>query len=420
MTSGLRFTGLGLFQGDTILSTTIVIVLVEVLSYLCIARLQVYQKFGIRNMSEENAEDPYQQEEDSIICRICLEEELCRSAVIAPCSCAGGSKFVHRACLDQWRTTREDRAFSRCTECLADYQLIPRPEYEEPEMRNRRRRKYIILMVRDIGGMFFLTQAIIIGIAFLVYAGDNHAKHLITQAHMLNYPRCFYYLTGLVITASIAGILGTVTMCLMGANNNGFNNVDCAYCFYGCGDSCSGCTCEGCTAGSCECGEAGPAVIVILGAFAVVGAIMIVVAGVMFVQQAMKNHASVLYKRGLAQEFVVADLDAPDGGISTLPPVTADESDMISISNGRGNCSDSVCDDRASAIPPSSSSLSHVYSSLASTSHGMDREEQGVSLVTMPGTQASAPPLVDSDSLNPSAPLLTLAQRQELARRGLI
>ena len=132
-------------------------------------------------------------EEELYTCRICLDDELQRCDVIAPCSCAGSSKWVHRACLDQWRTTREDRAFSRCTECLKDYELIPRPEYEAPWMQTKRRRKYIALLVRDIGGMFILTQAIIMGIAFLVYVCDSHEKHLITQAHMLSYPRVFYY-----------------------------------------------------------------------------------------------------------------------------------------------------------------------------------------------------------------------------------
>lgn len=357
-------------------------------------------------------------EEEEYTCRICLEDELPRSALIAPCSCAGSSKWVHRECLDRWRTTREDRAFSRCTECLTDYTLIPRPEFEEPEMKNRRRRKYFLLLIRDIGGMFLFTQAIIVGVAFMVFAGDNHEKNLINQSGLQNYPRCFYYLAGLVITAAIVGVIGCIYLCVMGTNDNNGCTVggsDCAYCCYGCGDTCSGCTCEGCTAGSCECGEAGPAIIILLGALAVIGAIIIVVAGVMFVQQALKNHASVLYKRGLATEFVVADLDAPDGGLSALPPVITDNDEIINDSSGGGGGSDFQ-------TMPSVQMHTIVYSSLASSrTSGMDREEQGVPLVSPSGSsgaEASAPPLDDSSV--PSAPLLSLAQRQELASRGLI
>lgn len=372
-------------------------------------------------------------------CRICLDDELRRCDVIAPCSCAGSSKWVHRACLDQWRTTREDRAFSRCTECLTDYELIPRPEYEAPEMQTKRRRKYIALMVRDIGGMFALTQAVIIAMAFLVYACDSHEKHLITQAHMLAYPRLFYYLTGLIISSAVAGIIGTIVMCIMSTTGNDGvcctnSTGDCAYLCYGCGD-CSGCSCEGaqCAAGACECGEAGPFVLIILGAFAVIGAIMIVVAGVMFIQQVVKTHASVLYKRGLAQEFVVADLDAADKGLSALPPVEVDGEE--------GGTSDP--DDGGHSLRQTVE-LSHVYSSLSTTTStrgGAADLETGMTIIRDSDDLSASPhdlerdPLVvtptappsgswsdsiDSHHMLPSAPELSLAQRQELASRGLL
>ena len=57
-------------------------------------------------------------------CRICLDDECTREDVIAPCACKGSAQWVHRNCLNQWRATREDRAFSRCTECLQDFKLI--------------------------------------------------------------------------------------------------------------------------------------------------------------------------------------------------------------------------------------------------------------------------------------------------------
>jgi len=42
-------------------------------------------------------------------CRICLEDEVDRKLVIAPCACAGSQKWVHRVCLNKWRSTREDK-----------------------------------------------------------------------------------------------------------------------------------------------------------------------------------------------------------------------------------------------------------------------------------------------------------------------
>ena len=80
--------------------------------------------------------------DDQITCRICLEDELDRNDVIAPCSCSGGSKWVHRESLDMWRTTKQDRAFSRCTECLQDFRLIPIHEDDDEDAAKRRKWKY--------------------------------------------------------------------------------------------------------------------------------------------------------------------------------------------------------------------------------------------------------------------------------------
>ena len=59
-----------------------------------------------------------------VICRICLEEEtdISNNSLVAPCRCAGNSKYVHRECLDQWRAT-SPRAFSQCAECNFKYIL---------------------------------------------------------------------------------------------------------------------------------------------------------------------------------------------------------------------------------------------------------------------------------------------------------
>lgn len=56
-------------------------------------------------------------------CRICFETETADSQdpsnpLICPCMCSGSSKYVHRQCLSQWRTTnhRAD-AFYQCEVC---------------------------------------------------------------------------------------------------------------------------------------------------------------------------------------------------------------------------------------------------------------------------------------------------------------
>ena len=39
-------------------------------------------------------------------CRICLDNE--GDDLIAPCNCKGTQKYVHRSCLDNWRSTKID------------------------------------------------------------------------------------------------------------------------------------------------------------------------------------------------------------------------------------------------------------------------------------------------------------------------
>ena len=57
----------------------------------------------------------------NIICRICLEESLIEN-VIYPCKCSGTSKYVHKTCLEEWRTVSSNRtALTECFECKYKY-----------------------------------------------------------------------------------------------------------------------------------------------------------------------------------------------------------------------------------------------------------------------------------------------------------
>jgi hypothetical protein len=100
-------------------------------------------------------------------CRICLDDDI-RDNLIAPCACSGSSKWVHRECLDRWRTMNEDRAFARCTECLTDYTLISVCE-DTAEVRARREKSYYLHVFRDFGLMFLLSQGVIALFSMITY-----------------------------------------------------------------------------------------------------------------------------------------------------------------------------------------------------------------------------------------------------------
>lgn len=236
-------------------------------------------------------------------CRICLEDTE-RKDLIAPCSCSGSSKWVHRRCLDQWRTTREDRAFTRCTECLDSYTLIN--INDNAEARARRKTKYYWALVKDFGGAFVLTQSVIIISALFIY-GCDWKQHFIENFHAKDHPKLFYYGMGLLLDLAILGMFAFFS----GSGNNCNDNGSCGnvYCF-------------DCNIGNCDCGEAAIVIVfVIIVAFILLGLVALVVGGVAFTQRVVQRHAHILQKRELAQDIIVADLadDAIDLESPALP-----------------------------------------------------------------------------------------------------
>lgn len=54
-------------------------------------------------------------------CRICLEDDDLEN-LIYPCMCNGSSKYVHKYCLNQWRTiSSNSEALNKCFECNYTY-----------------------------------------------------------------------------------------------------------------------------------------------------------------------------------------------------------------------------------------------------------------------------------------------------------
>merc|ERR1711934_107345 len=223
--------------------------------------------------------------------------------MIAPCLCRGTQKFVHRACLDRWRSTRTDTAFSQCTECHFNYVLASSPESENGGS-GMRKLKYRFLVSRDFILIFLLVQLVICSIAFMIHGidtndCDNHSWAPFTDTHneehcdpgpgengvcgplRENLLPCFigkhdrssYYIFGMVVFFAIVGCIG----CCVGLGQRGgccdgvhapycgdcywciwcdcnSHNCDCPNC-----DSCGNCNCSG---GDCS-GDGAPILLVV-------------------------------------------------------------------------------------------------------------------------------------------------------------
>ena len=75
-----------------------------------------------------NLEEDYIDEHTSLnneyMCRICLENDILNE-LIYPCKCSGNSKYVHKKCLDEWRSINHNpENFYRCEVCHHKYDIV--------------------------------------------------------------------------------------------------------------------------------------------------------------------------------------------------------------------------------------------------------------------------------------------------------
>ena len=136
-------------------------------------------------------------------CRICLEPDV-RTNLISPCACSGSQRWVHRNCLDKWLTTREDKAFGRCTECLQKYEIIYYPDQDNSCQRRASILKFIYLVVRDFLLAFSVLQMSIISLGGIVFLLDRiFGSHLVKLVRMDQY-QLVSLSVGLILHESIS------------------------------------------------------------------------------------------------------------------------------------------------------------------------------------------------------------------------
>ena len=155
-------------------------------------------------------------------CRICLDDEgegEQRGGLIAPCACSGSQRWVHRECLDNWRAVCEDRAFSRCTECLTPFHLVVGAEAAG---RGRwARGRFLLLVARDFLGAFLASQlavgglgGVVCGLDAFVGKGCPDGPPLLARADDLGVgPAPLYYVCGLLSLLILVGIYAVMQYC---------------------------------------------------------------------------------------------------------------------------------------------------------------------------------------------------------------
>ncbi|KAJ7952065.1 E3 ubiquitin-protein ligase MARCH8 [Quillaja saponaria] len=134
---------------------------------------------------------------DQLQCRICLD--IGGEDLIAPCHCKGTQKYVHRSCLDNWRSTKEGFAFSHCTECRAVFIL----RANVPPDRWWLRLKFQFLVARDHAFIFIIVQLIVAFLGVLVY--KFYGEELREMFGYEEHPYGFYTMAVLAIV--LVGLL---------------------------------------------------------------------------------------------------------------------------------------------------------------------------------------------------------------------
>lgn len=283
------------------------------------------------------AVDGEAQPSSAATCRICLEHDGDPGdELIAPCQCKGTQQFVHRSCLDHWRSVKEGFAFTHCTTCRAQFHL--RINFLEGSC--WRTVKFRMFVARDIILVFLAVQMIISVLGGLSYLCDLDGTFRKSIGHgwdriFSNHPVLFYYCLGAVIFLALVGIFGLLLQCTSYSVHNSqeygsYNRsspaqTDSIYCCNGpCIISCPNADPEE----DC-CAVVFVIIIVLVVILAVAGIFYGIFGATICLQRILQKHHYILTKRELTKEYIVEDLC----GHYTPPKLDEEHADRLRMLN---------------------------------------------------------------------------------------
>uniref|UniRef100_A0A7S3Y8H9 RING-CH-type domain-containing protein n=2 Tax=Lotharella globosa TaxID=91324 RepID=A0A7S3Y8H9_9EUKA len=269
-----------------------------------------------RDRVEEEEDD----DGDEKTCRICFDSEN-PETMIRPCRCSGGQKWIHRSCLDDWRSQDSiPHAFERCPTCHFNY--ITEVKTNEPT--TAQKVKYWSLVTRDLLLLALAIVAAIFVLAFFAKLVDPKPKrpllHIFpaswAEAHEAVLSGGPYLVMGIVLLLAIFGIIGAINMAVLSCHGAPIVLCD-DNCSFFCCYECNVCLRGGCDIAQCECAEClaaceGEGCMGCLAVGVVAMAIFGIFVGVGYainaIQHVVRKHMTVLWMRGEAQRIVVVDL----------------------------------------------------------------------------------------------------------------
>jgi len=165
-------------------------------------------------------------QDDERACRICLDTESEEdNPLISPCRCSGSMRYVHRACLDQWRITCfNPKALVSCTTCQTPFRTRYEGPGEEPSGR-----RWWVCFAKDVAWYAGMRIAAMIAAAIAL----GFWPHLLLGAGagaLHPNPLVAHLLCGTGTAFAIAGTLAVLQLPGMWHTGEGFRLIFDAWC----------------------------------------------------------------------------------------------------------------------------------------------------------------------------------------------
>ncbi|PIA65457.1 hypothetical protein AQUCO_00100745v1 [Aquilegia coerulea] len=199
------------------------------------------------NNNDQQQSDIEVAESSAACCRICLEYNG-ESDLISPCMCKGTQQFVHRSCLDHWRSVK---------------------------------------VISLLGGFAYLMDR------------NGNFRNSFSDGWdrvLSKHPIPFYYCIGVVVFFAMVGLIGLIIHCTSSNCDPCPNHSPDCYCYMG--DCVPASSTEACLA----------VAIIFVIIFAMVGLAYGFFAATMAIQSIWQKHYHILTKIELTKEYVVVDL----------------------------------------------------------------------------------------------------------------
>ena len=156
------------------------------------------------------------------VCRICLDQEN-PDDMISPCFCSGYSAFVHRKCLNYWRSENVGgKGFKICNVCQFEYVIESVSSDEKAE--KQRLKKYYFFVIRDATAAFTLAQLLIACFAFLLKKIDKSEENIKQQFPASMPESTIYYISALVLLLAIVGLIAFIFAYCATSSHGGLGN----------------------------------------------------------------------------------------------------------------------------------------------------------------------------------------------------